>query len=132
VRRFLLDTHIWLWAALEPHKLTSEVHQILTEPEADKYLSPVSLWELALLVEKKKFALQEDFTIWVQRSIVDLELNEVPLNWRVAHEMRYILPNHRDPSDRFLAATAIAFDLILLTADQKLIGVPGLKVLANV
>jgi PIN domain nuclease of toxin-antitoxin system len=46
--------------------------------------------------------------------------------------MRYILPNHKDPADRFLAATAVAYDLTLVTADQKLIGVPGLKVLANV
>jgi PIN domain nuclease of toxin-antitoxin system len=46
-------------------------------------------------------------------------------------EMRHILPNHRDPSDRFLAATAIAHDMVLATADQKLMGVPGLKVLAN-
>ena len=38
----------------------------------------------------------------------------------------------QDPADRFLAATAIAFDLILVTADQKLMGIPALKVLANV
>ena len=84
------------------------------------------------MVEKKRFALKEDFAVWVQRSISDLNLNETPLVWKVAYELRYILPNHKDPADRFLAATAIAFDLILVTADQKLIGVPGLKVLANI
>ena len=42
------------------------------------------------------------------------------------------MPNHKDPADRFLAATAIVFDLILVTSDQKLMDVPGLKVLANV
>jgi PIN domain nuclease of toxin-antitoxin system len=68
----------------------------------------------------------------VQRSISDLNLQEISLSWKVAYEMRYILPNHKDPADRFLAATAIAFDLILVTADQKLTGVPGLRVLANV
>jgi PIN domain nuclease of toxin-antitoxin system len=130
--RFLLDTHIWLWAALEPHKLTSEVHNLLTSPEADLFLSPISLWELSVLLEKKRFALKEDYAVWVQRSVSDLRLQEIPLNWKVATEMRFILPNHKDPTDGFLAATAIAFDLILITADQKLIGVPGLKVLANV
>jgi PIN domain nuclease of toxin-antitoxin system len=132
VRRLLLDTHIWVWAATEPHKLTSEVHKLLNSPETDRFLSPISLWELTVLVEKKRFALKEDFVVWVQRSISDLNLKETSLSWKVAYEMRYVLPNHKDPADRFLAATAIAFDLILVTADQKLIGVPGLKVLANV
>jgi len=130
--RFLLDTHIWLWAAIEPHKLTSEVHRVLNSPESDRFLSPISLWELTVLVEKRRFVLKEDFAIWVQRSISDLNLKETSLGWNVAHEMRYILPNHKDPADRFLAATAVAYDLTLVTADQKLIGVPGLKVLANV
>jgi PIN domain nuclease of toxin-antitoxin system len=40
-------------------------------------------------------------------------------------------PNHRDPRDRFLAATAIAHDMILMTADQEPMGAPGPKVLAN-
>ena len=132
MRRFLLDTHIWLWGALEPHKLTSEVHQILADPESVRCLSPISLWELAVLVEKKRISLKEDYAKWVERSVNDLELNEVPLQWKVVYEMSFILPNHRDPADRFLAATAIAYDLILVTADQKLMSVPGLKVLANV
>jgi PIN domain nuclease of toxin-antitoxin system len=130
--RFLLDTHIWLWAALEPHKLTSEVHNLLTSQEPHLFLSPISLWELSVLLEKKRFALKEDFAVWVKRAVSDLRLQEIPLNWQVAAEMRFILPNHKDPADGFLAATAIAFDLILITADQKLIGIPGLKVLANV
>ena len=130
--RFLLDTHIWLWAAIEPHKLSSEVHKLLGNPETDKFLSPISLWELSVLVEKRRLALKEDFAVWVQRSISDLNLRETSLNWAVAYELRYILPNHKDPADRFLAATAIAFDMILITGDQKLIGVPGLKVFTNV
>jgi len=132
VNRLLVDTHIWLWAMLEPHKLTSEVQQSLSASESLVFLSPISLWELSLLVDKKKFVLKEDFGKWVQRSVADLGLEEVPLNWRVVHKLRFLLLNHRDPADRFLVATAIAYDLTLVTADRKLLGVPGLKVLANV
>ena len=85
-----------------------------------------------MLLERKRISLEEDFGEWFARTTGDLELTEAHLTWQVVHAMRYILPNHKDPADRFLAATAIAFDLILVTADQKLIGVPGLKVLANV
>jgi len=130
--RFLLDTHIWLWMFREPHKLSSVVHQAVTEPANDRYLSPISIWEVMILLEKKRISFHEDFAVWFARTSQDLELEEANLTWQVVHEMRYILPNHKDPADRFLAATAIAFDLILVTADQKLIGVPDLKVLANV
>jgi PIN domain nuclease of toxin-antitoxin system len=76
--------------------------------------------------------MHEDFAEWVRRTAMDLELAEAKLTWQVVHEMRYILPNHKDFADRFLAATAVAFDLTLVTADEKRFGVPGLKVLANV
>jgi len=130
--RFLLDTHIWLWMFREPHKLSSVVHQAVTEPSNDCYLSPISIWEVMILLEKKRISFQEDFAVWFARTAQDLELEEANLTWQVVQEMRYILPNHNDPADRFLAATAIAFDLTLITSDQKMIGVPGLKVLANV
>jgi PIN domain nuclease of toxin-antitoxin system len=130
--RFLLDTHIWLWMFREPHKLSSVVHQAVTEPANDRYLSPISIWEVMILLEKKRISFHEDFAVWFARTSQDLELEEANLTWQVVHEMRYILPNHKDPADRFLAATAIAHDLILVTSDQKLIGIPGLKVLANV
>lgn len=130
--RFLLDTHIWLWMFREPHKLSSVVHQAVTEPANDRYLSPISIWEVMILLEKKRISFQEDFAVWYARTVQDMRLQEANLTWHVAHEMRYILPNHKDPADRFLAATAIAFDLTLVTADQKMIAVPGLKVLANV
>jgi PIN domain nuclease of toxin-antitoxin system len=130
--RFLLDTHIWLWMFREPHKLSSVVRQAVTEPANDRYLSPISIWEVMILLEKKRISFHEDFAVWFARTSQDLELEEANLTWQVVHEMRYILPNHKDPADRFLAATAIAHDLILVTSDQKLIGVPGLKVLANV
>jgi PIN domain nuclease of toxin-antitoxin system len=130
--RYLLDTHIWLWMLREPHKLSSLVHQALYEPSNERYLSPISIWEVTVLLEKKRIAMHEDFAVWFARTSEDVELIEAGLNWEIAHDMRYILPNHKDPADRFLAATAAAYDLTLVTADQKLIGVPGLKVLANV
>jgi len=130
--RYLLDTHIWLWMLREPHKLSSLVHQALHDPGNERYLSPISIWEVTVLLEKGRIAMHEDFAVWFARTSEDVELIEAALNWEIAHDMRYILPNHRDPADRFLAATAVAYDLTLVTADQKLIGVPGLKVLANV
>jgi PIN domain nuclease of toxin-antitoxin system len=129
--RFLLDTHIWLWSSREPDKLSSRVYQALRDPGNGRFLSPISIWEVLLLIEKKKLEMHEDFRKWYARTAEDLALEEAAVTWKVVHEMRSILPHHRDPADRFLTATAITYDLVLVTADQKLMAVPGLKVLAN-
>ncbi len=57
---------------------------------------------------------------------------ETPLNWEVVvHELRFTMSGHRDPGDRFLVATARVYDLTLVTADERLLHVPGIRVLAN-
>jgi PIN domain nuclease of toxin-antitoxin system len=128
--KLLLDTHIWVWAALEPWKLVSEVTQEIARSEA-VYLSPISIWELSLLTERKAIILNADFGQWCQQSIRDQALQEAPLSWDVAAEMPFTRFLHRDPGDRFLVATARVFDLTLVTADEKLLAATGVKLLAN-
>ena len=127
----LLDTHIWIWNHLAPQKISSQVNAMLAATENDLWLSPVSVWELIVLVEKKRLELEKDLHEWVQQSKRELMLQEAPLSWEVADELRYTLLRQRDPADRFLVATARVYDLTLVTADESLMDVPGLKVLKN-
>jgi PIN domain nuclease of toxin-antitoxin system len=127
----LLDTHIWIWNHLAPEKISSEVNGILAASENELWLSPVSVWELIVLVEKKRLELEKDLHDWVQQSKRELMLQEAPLSWEVAHELRFTVLKQRDPADRFLVATARVYDLTLVTADERLVNVPGLSVLQN-
>jgi PIN domain nuclease of toxin-antitoxin system len=129
--KLLLDTHIWLWIHREPWKLTSEVNQALADPQVDLWLSPVSVWELAVLLEKKRVTLREDMNHWVEKSKRELSLREAPFSWEVANEIPFTQLVHRDPGDRFLVATAKAYQLTLVTADERLLRVPALSVLPN-
>ena len=129
--KLLLDTHIWIWSDAEAHKLSSEVARELASPENERYLSAVSVWEAILLLEKKRIRPIGDFGEWFEKSKLELGLIEVPLSWEIAHELRYTILGYRDPTDRFLVATAKVFELTLVTADERLAQVPGLKVLAN-
>ena len=104
--KLLLDTHIWLWIHREPWKLTSEVNQSIANPENDLWLSPISVWEFAMLLEKRRVTLNEEMNSWIEKSKKELSLLEAALSWAVADELRYTLLGHRDPADRFLVATA--------------------------
>ncbi len=129
--KLLLDTHIWLWSYLEPYRISSEVTRELANPANGRFLSAVSVWEAIVLLEKKRIQFKKDFGEWFRESKEELKLNEVPVTWDVAHELRFTMLGHRDPADRFLVATAKVYDLTLVTADVRLLGVPGIRVLAN-
>jgi PIN domain nuclease of toxin-antitoxin system len=129
--KLLLDTHIWIWSYLAPHKISSEVTRELTNPGNDRFLPAVSVWEASVLLERKRIQFKRDFGEWFLESKDELSLNEVPVSWAVAHELRFAMPGYRDPADRFLVATAKVHDFTLVTADERLMKIPGLKVLAN-
>jgi len=129
--KLLLDTHIWIWMALEPTRLSRRVASALNDSENELWISPISVWELLTLTRKGRVELNEDPVLWARRTLELLQLHEAPLTTEVALETSAIGIPHSDPADRLIAASARAFDLTLVTADAKLIGASGIEVLAN-
>ena len=129
--KVLLDTHIWLWSLLEPKNLTRDVARELEDPANELWLSPVSIWELLILVEKGRVILEADPVSWVRDVLRRIPFTEAPLNHEVAIHSRMIALPHHDPADRFLAATALVYDLTLVTADDRLLTTRGISVLPN-
>jgi PIN domain nuclease of toxin-antitoxin system len=127
----LLDTHIWIWNYVEPWKVSSHVNHAISDLQNQLWLSPVSIWELVMLLEKRRIVLDKEMNTWVERSKRELSLREAPFSWAVAQEMRFMLLGHRDPADRFLVATARVYDLTLVTADESLMRVEGVRVIEN-
>jgi len=95
------------------------------------WLSPISVWELCVLVERGRVVLQSDTQSWVAQAFQRVPLNEAPLTHEVALATASVEFSHRDPADRFLAATARVFDLTLVTADERLAGARNVRTLAN-
>ena len=129
--RLLLDTRIWLWSLLDPSRLGPATAAALEDPDHEKWLSPITIWETLMLAERKRVALEPDAEQWVRTQLARLPFREAPLNVEVALESRRIALPHDDPADRFLAATARVYDLTLVTADVRLHHVRGLAVLPN-
>jgi PIN domain nuclease of toxin-antitoxin system len=129
--KLLLDTHIWLWSALEPQRLARRVGKALADPANELWLSPVSVGELLVLRRKRRLTLPGDVAAWVAKTMEDLQLTEAPLTVEVALAISAINFPHGDPADHFLAATAKVFNLTLITADERLIRLRDINVLAN-
>ena len=129
--RLLLDTRIWLWSLLDPERLTRRVVGALSSERNELWLSPISLWELLVLVDRGRVELTLDADAWIEEALARAPMKEAPISHDIARETRRVELRHQDPADRFLAATARALDLTLVTADERLIGCKGLRTLAN-
>lgn len=129
--KYLLDTHIWLWGSIEPNRLSGRITKILDDPQNELWLSPVSVWELAILCRKGRFTMHPDIATWVTTNLSNSRFREAPLTIEVALAISSINFSHGDPADQFLAATAKVFDLTLITADEHLLALSGIRVLAN-
>jgi PIN domain nuclease of toxin-antitoxin system len=129
--KLLLDTHIWLWSVLEPQRISRRVESALADSANELWLSPISVGELIVLLRKGRLSLPQDLSAWIAQTMADLELSEAPLTIEVALAVSSLNFPHGDPADHFLAATAKALDMTLVTADAHLIGLSGIRVLAN-
>jgi len=129
--RMLLDTHIWLWSELEPERLSQSVGHAIQNPDNELWLSPISVWELIVLWRKKRVLPGEDIETWIPRALRALPLQEATITYEVAREVARLQTPHRDPADRFLVATARIFELTLVTADERLMKLREVPVLAN-
>ena len=122
--KLLLDTHVLLWAAAEPRKLSKKARALLSGAEADLYFSAVSLWEIAI-----KNALERpDFHVdpgALRRASLDNGRLELPMTGAHAVAVAALPPIHKDPFDRALVAQASFEAMILVTADPVVADYPG-------
>jgi PIN domain nuclease of toxin-antitoxin system len=129
--RLLLDTHIWIWSLLDPEQLSASVLAELQSSENELWLSPISAWELLLLIERGRVVVDKEPVQWVAEVSRAVAMREAALTHDVAVESRLVDLPHQDPADRFLAATARVYDLTLVTADERLLGSRRIATLAN-
>jgi PIN domain nuclease of toxin-antitoxin system len=118
---YLLDTHIWFWYLTKSARLPARLLAILEAASDRLWLSPISVWELTLLRERGRIELDQHIRAWVDAALKLFPLREAPVTREVALACADLELAHRDPADRFLAATALVYELTLVTADERLV-----------
>jgi len=129
--KLLLDTHILLWSLLEASRLTKRVAAELENASNELWVSPLSVWEIITLAEKGRVILEPDPITWIRKVFSTVPLKEALLNNEIAIRSRRVALAHKDPVDRFLAATAVVYDLTLVTADERLLRSQDFATLPN-
>jgi len=113
----LIDTHLLLWAAGEPQKLSRKARRLLDDPAAQLWFSAASLWEVTI----KHGLGREDFRVAprrLRRGLLDNGWRELAISSEHAVATLDLPLLHKDPFDRILLAQAQVEGLALVTSDE--------------
>ena len=122
--KLLLDTHLLLWAAGDPRRLSKRARTLIDNPDNELLFSAASLWEVAI----KRGLGREDFKVdarLLRRGLLDNGYSELPIISDHVVATESLPPIHKDPFDRVLVAQATVEGVTLLTVDSLVAQYPG-------
>jgi len=115
--KLLLDTHLLLWAAGQPERLSKKARGLIEKEEHELFFSSGSLWEIVI----KRNLGRDDFKVdarILRRGLLDNGYSELPIASEHVVAIDGLPQHHKDPFDRVLVAQAIVEGITLLTSDE--------------
>lgn len=122
--KFLLDTHLLLWAAGSPERLSPKAQGLLEDPHNELLFSSASLWEIMIKHSQGRADFQVNARVF-RRGLLDNGYQELAITSEHAVFLENLPLLHKDPFDRILIAQAMVEGIILLTADSVVAQYPG-------
>lgn len=120
--KYLIDTHILIWLAISPEKISKDILFLLENKANEVYVSTVSFWEIAIKLSIKKLDLHgigiDDLAAMCDEQ--DIKIVQLPISAIRQYRILPMKANHKDPFDRALISLSISDNYILLTHDEKM------------
>lgn len=123
--RYLLDTHVLLWAAGDSALLPGAFRAAIEDVENELLFSAASIWEIAIKQVQGRPDFRADPHVLRQR-LLENGYGELPINGEHALAVARLPLLHKDPFDRILVAQAIVEGVHLLSVDKLVLQYPGL------
>lgn len=120
----LLDTHVLLWAAGQPERLSPQATELIADSGNQLLFSAASIWEITI----KRGLGRSDFRVdpeVLRRGLLENGYDELAITGTHAMMVGWLPAIHRDPFDRVLVAQAESEGMLLLTADETVARYPG-------
>ncbi len=118
--KYILDTHVFLWAALEPRKLSKAARAAIEESDSELFLSIASLWAIGILQSLGRIELKVSIRDVAGLAESELAATVVPIEPAHIDIVRTLPFHHRDPFDRLLIAQSLTMDAGIIGKDKAL------------
>jgi PIN domain nuclease of toxin-antitoxin system len=115
--RVLLDTHVLLWWKADRSRLSAAAAEQL-DGASQVLISPVSCWEVGMLIAKGRVQLDRPTRVWIEDVLAPARIGIAELTPSTAVAAAELHGFHGDPADRFIVATASAMRVPLVTKDR--------------
>jgi PIN domain nuclease of toxin-antitoxin system len=115
----LLDTHAYLWWMSEPHKLSKQADDIISDTNSDIWVSIATFWEIAIKSSLGRLTLSQDVGALCAELVND-GFKLLDIDSRHCSAVARLPFHHRDPFDRMRLAQALTDDLTLVSRDAEL------------
>lgn len=116
--KLLLDTHALLWFQTDDPKLSAVAKAAIEDPANERWLSPISLLEIALKNRLGKLPLPAPFGMMYPMSLLSRDIHLLPVEPQHIEPLTALPLHHKDPFDRLIAATALVEGLTLVSKDS--------------
>jgi len=118
-RRYLIDTHCWLWWHIDPARLSQAAFDIIEDASSEIFFSVVSAWEISIKHGLKKLTLPLPPEKYVPSRLQQSYMAILPIGLEHSLQVGRLPPHHRDPFDRLLITQAVAENLTIITHDSQ-------------
>jgi PIN domain nuclease of toxin-antitoxin system len=122
--KLLLDTHLLLWGAGQPNRLSAAAQKLIDNPANELLFSAASIWEVAIKRGLGRNDFQADARL-LRRGLLDNGYGELPILSDHVVAIESLPSIHKDPFDRLLVAQATVEGITLLTVDTVVGQYPG-------
>lgn len=125
------DTHALIYWSLAPKRLGAAARKAIEQAreESEVLCTDISLWEIAMLVEKGRLGLDVPVEEYLEKLVAALRLTVLPISPRIAALAQSGRFAQKDPADRLIGATALTLGASLVTRDTEFSQVDGLRLI---
>ncbi len=118
MHRVLCDTCALIWLATGDAKLSRMARTVIREAELLCF-SSISIWEIARKVKSGELEIPVSPTLFADMLVKQYGMKELPLDNPVMLRASALPEIHKDPADRFIIATALLNDCVVVTGDNR-------------